>query len=354
MRHFIALFIGLFFSLTATAENWIQIESKAAVVVDGTYIITFRNDEGYFHTMIAEWWNYAGVYQFKSNNYSDATYKSVSALENHTMLFRIEKHDDAYYLFAINEDKYVSNAEGTSQSTQFLLKDTRDEACKLSIEREGSVLVLKFGDRYFQHNEASSGYKLKTTRSKDCDIELYRLDDGTVPEVQEIDFDTDEDFITEDFYGTVKLHRTFKSDEYNTLILPFSVEDYRVFGSDLSVFELKSVSKTTITFYPVESYALKSNTFYLMKGTFTKSDFAFKERDIKEEDTQKEHRNKRGSIAFRAKYQAVDVGGTDNYILFKGQFYRCSEIPAMKVYPTRWYISSDAASGQAPLRLQIK
>lgn len=354
MKRPILLLFALICTLGASAETWIQIESKDQVVVDGTYIITFRNDEGYFHTLYSEWWDYAGVYRMRSNAYSDNSYPNVASLSSATTKFRIEHSGGKWYLYSLADEKYVSTAEGTTQLTQFQLKDTPDEACVLTIKRDDGVLAMMIGDRYFQRNEASSDYKLLTSRAKKTDIELWRLDDGTEPEVKEIDFDTDNDFQTEDFYGTVKLHRTFINDEYNTLILPFAVENYTVFGSDLTVLELKSVSGSTMTFKPVEGSGLKENTPYLIKGTFSKSDFTFKNRDIEGADTQKEHKYTRGSITFHAKYQQVAVGGTVAYILFKGEFYQCKQIPTMTVLPTRWYLTSSAAENQAPMRIVVK
>ncbi len=343
MRNCLLLLCCLFLT-NARAQQWVQVDNPSQVSPDVSYIITYANEEGYYHTLYSEKWEYYGVWWFRSNKYSDKTYSSVASLAGKTTQFEVRQINGQRYLYSLADEKYVSNAESTSQAAQFLLKDEPDEACILNVVREDGVLCLKIGGRYFQHVDGSADYRLNTNRSKNCDIELWRQDDGTEPTVEEIDFNAGEDFHTDAFYGTVNFHRTFSSDYLNTLILPFAVSDCRMFASDIVVYKMSHVDKNTITFEPIEGYALEANTHYLVKGSFSKSDFTIKEVDIPDGVTEKEHTLKRGNITFHARYQAVSVGSTPSYILWKDNFYRCSEIASMTVSPSCWYLTGASSS----------
>ena len=90
---------------------------------------------------------------------------------------------------------------------------------------------------------------------------LYRYDTGDAPTTKTYTLSTDEDLSVSDVYGNVSFVRAFKDDYYNTLILPFKIEDYKsVFGINVSAYELQKVDHNDITFKAVETICSKENS----------------------------------------------------------------------------------------------
>ena len=327
----------------AAAQSWTKIEAQADVIPGSTYIITFTNDEGYYHTLLLKKDDEA--YKLLSNSYFDKTYSTVESLVDNTTLFTIEQNQGTLYLYSQKEQKYLATINGNTAYFKAQLVETLEEASPLTFERTNDVLELKLSDRYLQHQPAASDYRLnssnKSTKSSKVNVLLYRYDTGDAPTTKTYTLSTDEDLGVSDVYGNVSFVRTFKDDYYNTLILPFKIEDYKsVFGINVSAYELQKVDHNTLTFKAVETNELKADTHYLLKGKFKPGPYEIKNVYIKDNSTDGIIKYTRGNITFHGLYKHKAVGQSSAFILWQESFYPCTNIPSLTVEPYKWYLTT--------------
>ena len=325
----------------ASAQSWTKIEAQADVIPGSTYIITFTNDEGYYHTLLFEKDDEA--YWLRSNSYFDKKYSTVESLVDNTTLFTIEQNQGTLYLYSQKEQKYLATITGSAAASKVQLVETPEEASPLTFERDNDVLELKLSDRYLQHQPAASDYRLysKSTKKSKLNVLLYRYDTGDAPTTKTYTLSTDEDLSVSDVYGNVSFVRAFKDDYYNTLILPFKIEDYKsVFGINVSAYELQKVDHNDITFKAVETNELKADTHYLLKGKFKPGPYEIKNVYIKDNSTEGIIKYTRGNITFHGLYKHKAVGQSSAFILWQESFYPCTNIPSLTVEPYKWYLTT--------------
>ena len=327
----------------AAAQSWTKIEAQADVIPGSTYIITFTNDEGYYHTLLLK--KDDETYLLRSNSYFDKTYSTVESLFDNTTLFTIEQNQGKLYLYSKKEQKYLATITGSAATSKVQLVETPEEASPLTFERAFDVLELKLSDRYLQHWDGSAHYRLPSrnysTKSSKVNVLLYRYDTGDAPTTKTYTLSTDEDLSVTDVYGNVSFVRTFKDDYYNTLILPFKIEDYKsVFGINVSAYKLLKVNHNVITFKAVETNELKADTLYLLKGKFKPGPYEIKNVYIKDNSTDGIFKYTRGNITFHGLYKHKAVGQSSAFILWQESFYPCTNIPSLTVEPYKWYLTT--------------
>ena len=341
MHRLLSLIFVVLYLQSIQAQNWTLVKATSQIVDDKNYIITFTNENGNFHTLNAEYWADAKVYHFRSNPYNDNSYANVDDLVGHTTQFAVKRVAGKRYLYSPKDEKYVSVSDAPSQSTLFQLKNTPDDACLLTFEQSSDGLKIKIGDRYFQHQEASADYRLKTSITKKLMVDLYRQSNGEVEENEVFELSTEKDLDIDDKYGDVRFSRQFKNDYYNTLILPFAVEGYRsVFGGKVEAFEVKSVNGNKLTFQQVQTGNLEAGKPYLLTGTFTEGPYIIKNVYIKDDSRNGLVDLTRGKITFHGVYKKQSVTGKQSFILWQKSFYSCEKISNMTVEPYKWFLTT--------------
>ena len=147
----------------AAAQSWTKIEAQADVIPGSTYIITFTNDEGYYHTLLFE--KNDEAYRLRSNNYNDNKYSTVESLVDNTTLFTIEQNQGKLYLYSQKEQKYLATVTGSAATYKVQLVETPEEASLLTFERDKDVLELKLSDRYLQRLRNAMCSSIATTQA---------------------------------------------------------------------------------------------------------------------------------------------------------------------------------------------
>jgi len=361
MKHFLSiLFISLLFALPSHADKWVLVTQESQIEEGVDYIITYTNSKGCYHTLYSEQQKDT-IYQFKSNNYYDSTYWKVKELVGQTTLFRFVKTGSNWYLYSQADEKYVSKMTSNPISL-FSLRATPNENCKVSFEISSNELVLKVGEKYFEHQKAAADYRLNTS-SKGLHVLIYKRTDGEDdddenPPTPSTTTDTlylklTEPLTATSFKGTAILERTFESGYYNTIILPFKVSNFNsIFGSGVKAYQATSTTDSTIVFNELSSgSALTANTPYLLMGSFATSPYVFENVSFTREASNTLVETTVGNATLCGVYAEQKVGGTSSYILWKDNFYICTSLPNMVVEPYKWYINLQQSSSAKAVRV---
>lgn len=177
-------------------------------------------------------------------------------------------------------------------------------------------------------------------------IELYREESakcGICCYTMIIEYDPDvQDFYEESTSNTIEpsesasayVHRSFSSDYWNTLCLPFSLSAEQItdmFGEETTICEFESINGDTLNFSEVD--AIEAGTPYLFKPEDTVDDPYFE--DVVISDTQPQTVTHNG-YSFIGVYNATELDASDVFLGTDGNLYHPAEatntIKGMRAY----------------------
>jgi hypothetical protein len=347
------ILLSLSFLLVSTLafgdnDDFTKISSEADLVDSALYLVTLNDGKVYWNMEYQKHpnCNVDSILMFESFK----TYPSLTELKEHTILFRILKRQGHWLLLNTENDKFVGEVDGSVINQQlyfnsFLHSNQPDSKFYLTIEKNGENNEIMIGKKCMRYNYTAHSFRLVSkSNTTFALVELYRIKNGTPASTLTLDENGGLGDVS--YSGNVKFNRTFESGYYNTLVLPFAVDNPQtVFGSHTNTFEISASTDTTITFRKMSANeTLKANTPYLINGTFTTPPYIINKVEIDHQKSDSIVKIDIGPVALHGVFRKQFVGGTQAFILYQKAFYCCTNLPTMTVKPFKWYLTVNNGS----------
>lgn len=265
-------------------------------------------------------------------------------------LFKIRNANGERHLFCTAIGQYIG-MDTIGYKAEALTTDTPDANSRLSFEEKGGQLYLKVNDyRYLEFAASDHRFGFYTNIDKELPILLYRL---SYPSTDTLVVDGNGLTAPVHRHGDVVLRRQFHEDGYNTLCLPFDIDDYKaVFGQHVTAYSLSEATDSSITFTVAATLRLEACKPYLLSGTFGGTDeYTIPDTDI-DYDGAATTETTLGGLTFHAVWQPQTLSHDRHaFIFYKDRFVNGKNQSRVAVAPAHWYVTTQAAS--RPLRMNI-
>lgn len=256
-----------------------------------------------------------------------------------------------WFLYSPQANGYIGpDVESIQQRALVSPSQTDDNAITFELTDEG--LQMKFGNgSYLWYNSTSKVYQFTKHASDDrINILLYLIEDVPTTLLNADGLATPVDGVA-DVKWVAKWHK----DYYNTLCVPFDIEDYHsVFGSSSSVYQLKSSLANNVCFERMgDGEVLKANTPYLLKWVSGADDTLHLSNVHLHTDSLRTPIFGNDTICIQGTYQPMTLSGRGNaFVLYRDQFVCCKNQDSLRLPPFHWYIVLRGDS-QRPLKLGV-
>lgn len=335
------------------------------------------------------------LYAFKSVD--DPVFSRAYRLLANTELFRVVSYEGKQYLVNVNRNLFVGSIHKNEMLfTPVKLVKLNDHVStdhQLSLIYYGGAKRIRLGTKYLGWDDTKEtvtgsdggtgtnkyNYGMYEDISTARQVQTYRVSDyGALVGAGGDDAMTLASIMAAPHNNSTRgdtlvlLDRQFDTAYYNTLMLPFDVEHYKVcFGLGVTAYVLRSATDSTVTFVELDGDStLHANTPYLLRGneffappypfpvwwtTFTaQTPRRIRQTVSPRPAAQLQYQGadvqpyRFGSLTFNGVYHSRAVGATDSYILWRDQFVSCANVPSLNVEPFRWYITAEG--GRARLK----
>lgn len=262
--------------------------------------------------------------------------KQVEELRQTKDLFKIVLVGNKWHVYSVKHQAYLGMDTTSNFEQTPLLSLVPTRSSRLSIEKVGKDIQLKFGEsKYLLYRENIETFSFLKSVGTAKAVQLYRM--GEVREVE-----LGEAGVKGAMYETVMLHlnHEFTDNVYNTFCAPFEIADYnRAFGENVAAYQLIKVADTSLQFSKMPRHALlKRNTPYLLWGVFDKSPYQIGITRI-EYDGKPISWDVHENISLSYCYVGTDLSGADDsMVLFQNAWVSCRNQKQLFVRPFRWYI----------------
>ena len=268
MKHNLLLFLLMFLF---PFYSWGQVSSEpigtlltdeSELVDGGLYVMAGRVG----HQFYGSHYQRMGAFFFYSSflegkNQEHASFREVLP---YCDLLRFEKQEGEWCIRNLT-------AEHTDESRRFLCYDSDfplllkanyliNKGNRVTFAKENGVLNVSIGGKVLGYDRKNMHYVLDENAAKHARVEFYHIENSRL-----LLSDTLQLYCI-DATAYVRLKRHFKSDCFNTLMLPFDVPDYKkVFGQGAVAYIPSEFADGKLHFTKVEA-SLKAHTPYLLCG----------------------------------------------------------------------------------------
>ena len=268
MKHNLLLFLLMFFF---PFYSWGQVSSEpigtlltdeSELVDGGLYVMAGRVG----HQFYGSHYQRMGAFFFYSSflegkNQGHASFREVLP---YCDLLRFEKQEGEWCIRNLT-------AEHADESHRFLCYDSDfpqllkanyliNKGNRVTFAKENGVLNVSIGGKVLGYDRKNMHYVLDKNAAKYARVEFYHIENSRL-----LLSDTLQLYCI-DATAYVRLKRHFKSDCFNTLMLPFDVPDYKkVFGQGAVAYIPSEFADGKLHFTKVEA-SLKAHTPYLLCG----------------------------------------------------------------------------------------
>ena len=268
MKHNLLLFLLMSFF---PFYSWGQVSSEpigtlltdeSELVDGGLYVMAGRVG----HQFYGSHYQQMGAFFFYSSflegkNQGHASFRGVLP---YCDLLRFEKQEGEWCIRNLT-------AEHADESHRFLCYDSDfprllkanyliNKGNRVTFAKENGVLNVSIGGKVLGYDRENMCYVLDENAAKYARVEFYHIENTRL-----LLSDTLQLYCI-DATAYVRLKRHFKSDCFNTLMLPFDVPDYKkVFGQGAVAYILSEFTDGKLHFTKVEA-SLKAHTPYLLCG----------------------------------------------------------------------------------------
>lgn len=212
-------------------------------------------------------------------------------------------------------------------------------------------------DKYTYSVECFNKGELVIEFSRDdtapCAICCYYLIVEYIADIQEFYEESTANTIEPSESSTAYIHRSFSSDYWNTLCLPFSLSAEQIsdtFGEESSIWEFESVNGDTLNFTEVD--AIEAGTPYLFKPEDSVEDPYFEDVEISDTEPQTVSHN---GYSFIGVYNATDLETSDVFIGTDGNLYHPAEdTNTMKGMRAYFQIPTTSSASKAVLNISTR
>lgn len=351
MRERILLSLSLFLVSTLTFgdnSDFTKVMTESDLVDSAFYLITFKDESGYWNMKYQDYpnSNVDSIMMFES----DKAYSTLTMLKENTLLFQLIKQQDHWLIKNTGNNKFVGEVDETVTKYRqyfnfFLHSNQPDRKFYFTIEENGKNKEIMIGGKCIRYHDTANSFRLVSKSNTSLAlVDLYRIKNNTPS--KELTLDSNHDLGDIDFRGTVKFSRTFENGYYNTLILPFIVDNpQNIFGMQTRTFEMSASTDTTITFRKMNANeTLQANTPYLINGDFYSGPYIINNVEINHLKSDSIVKLSKGPITLHGTFRKQSIGGTYSFILFQRAFYCCTKLPVMTINPYKWYITVNNTS----------
>ena len=268
MKHNLLLFLLMFFfpfyswGQASSEPVWTLLTDESELVDGGLYVMAGRVG----HQFYGSHYQRMGAFFFYSSflegkNQEHASFREVLP---YCDLLRFEKQEGEWCIRNLT-------AEHTDESRRFLCYDSDfplllkanyliNKGNRVTFEKEYGVLNVSIGGKVLGYDRKNMHYVLDENAAKHARVEFYHIENSRL-----LLSDTLQLYCI-DATAYVRLKRHFKSDCFNTLMLPFDVPDYKkVFGQGAVAYIPSEFADGKLHFTKVEA-SLKAHTPYLLCG----------------------------------------------------------------------------------------
>lgn len=268
MKHNLLLFLLMFFfpfyswGQASSEPVWTLLTDESELVDGGLYVMAGRVG----HQFYGSHYQQMGAFFFYSSflerkNQEHASFREVLP---YCDLLRFEKQDDEWCIRNLT-------AEHADESHRFLCYDSEfpqllkanyliNKGNRVTFAKENGVLNVSIGGKVLGYDRENMHYVLDKNAAKYARVEFYHIENSRL-----LLSDTLQLYCI-DATAYVRLKRHFKSDCFNTLMLPFDVPDYKkVFGQGAVAYIPSEFADGKLHFTKVEA-SLKAHTPYLLCG----------------------------------------------------------------------------------------
>lgn len=268
MKHNLLLFLLMFlFPICSWAQVALEptgtlLTDESELVDGGLYVMTGRVN----HQFYGSHYQQIGSPYFYSSLVGDESrrYSSFREVLPYCDLLRFEIHDGVWCIRNLT-------AEHADDSRRFFFYDANNpnflkanyminKSNGVTFTKENGALNVFIGGLILCYDEKSMRYVLGKNAARTTSVEFYRVDNNQLLLSDELQL------YSVNATAYVRLKRHFKSDCFNTLMLPFDVPNYKkVFGQGAVAYVPVKFVDGELHFSKVEA-ALKANTPYLLCG----------------------------------------------------------------------------------------
>ena len=268
MKHNLLLFLLMFFfpfyswGQASSEPVWTLLTDESELVDGGLYVMAGRVG----HQFYGSHYQRMGAFFFYSSflegkNQEHASFREVLP---YCDLLRFEKQEGEWCIRNLT-------AEHADESHRFLCYDSDfprllkanyliNKGNRVTFAKENGVLNVSIGGKVLGYDRKNMHYVLDENAAKHARVEFYHIENSRL-----LLSDTLQLYCI-DATAYVRLKRHFKSDCFNTLILPFDVPDYKkVFGQGAVAYIPSEFADGKLHFTKVEA-SLKAHTPYLLCG----------------------------------------------------------------------------------------
>ena len=268
MKHNLLLFLLMSFfpfyswGQASSEPVWTLLTDESELVDGGLYVMAGRVG----HQFYGSHYQQMGAFFFYSSflegkNQGHASFRGVLP---YCDLLRFEKQEGEWCIRNLT-------AEHTDESRRFLCYDSDfplllqanyliNKGNRVTFAKENGVLNVSIGGKVLGYDRKNMHYVLDENAAKHARVEFYHIENSRL-----LLSDTLQLYCI-DATAYVRLKRHFKSDCFNTLMLPFDVPDYKkVFGQGAVAYIPSEFADGKLHFTKVEA-SLKAHTPYLLCG----------------------------------------------------------------------------------------
>lgn len=323
-------------SLQAYAGNYVltQITKESELTDGGSYIICYRNASKKFFNMKGKFYNEERAIEYDSEGKGIT---DTNELVKKSTVFRFDQRDGYWLLWDTELLTYIG--ENRKANTVSIMQgyDSPDDNCRVTFPLYNSQLDVRIGGKVVRYHQNIYRYEMRA-KQKELDfyqVCIYQVEEEPEPFV----LHGEQNLEPIDQTCDITLLRNFFNDHYNTLILPVSINDYqKVFGTDVTAYELTLIKGDSITFTPLKEKKLAANHPYLLKGEFVEAPYPLGHLHILYKGDEPIEQQM-GNITVKGTYSHKDVSRQQGaFVLNKGKFYPCEGQNHLIVSPYKWYI----------------
>lgn len=268
MKHNLLLFLLMSFfpfyswGQASSEPVWTLLTDESELVDGGLYVMAGRVG----HQFYGSHYQQMGAFFFYSSflegkNQGHASFRGVLP---YCDLLRFEKQEGEWCIRNLT-------AEHADESHRFLCYDSDfpqllkanyliNKGNRVTFAKENGVLNVSIGGKVLGYDREKMRYVLDKNAAKYARVEFYHIENTRL-----LLSDTLQLYCI-DATAYVRLKRHFKSDCFNTLMLPFDVPDYKkVFGQGAVAYIPSEFADGKLHFTKVEA-SLKAHTPYLLCG----------------------------------------------------------------------------------------
>ncbi len=339
------------FSLSCTMihaqATWTKVTDINQISDDGIYLLSALKTTSTSNT--------GDLYLFDRNPQNTATDLTCNAnllqgsvkksmLDNITttsiskyLILKIEKKDTKYSIQNLYDKRYFSCPK------YFMMNSVNTNSYDLwsmTINADYKAIITTSDGKYnIRLSNTGDPYRLFLYAISNSDAiypTLYKLDHTTLSATTDYTEDVELSGVN------VTFSRAFADNVYNSIILPFGVENYKgVFGANVDAYVISDCTDGKINFNKSANNYLEANTPYLLYGAFSAGPYNFDNVTMQKAS---EAKNMTSSVyTFTGNYTKQNLGTkTGYYIINNNKLYDCGKLTALNITPHLCFITSSS------------